>query len=312
MSDITTLSDKQPLVTIGIPVYNGEEYIRSVLDSLLSQQYMNIKIIISDNASVDHTAEICEYYVGEFKNITYHRNSVNYGAAYNFNKLIELSIGKYFMFASSHDLWDPTFVSKCISILEKENDVVLVYPQTLLIDQNNKPLMITPDALDTRGMDAMSRYFSIISNLHWCNMVYGVIRRDALEKCEGFKEVIGPDHAFLAELSLIGSFAQIKEPLFFRRKTRDDESQDDYKKRALNDLNPLLSNKRNKMSLRTLYTQLCIEHLKIVSRSTLSRIDKILIQILTVYIFKKRFNIKILKLAPELLMKTTRLKTKHE
>jgi glycosyltransferase involved in cell wall biosynthesis len=65
MSGSITLSDEQPLVTIGIPVYNGEEYIRSALDSLLSQQYKNIKIIISDNASTDHTAEICKYYLEE-------------------------------------------------------------------------------------------------------------------------------------------------------------------------------------------------------------------------------------------------------
>lgn len=177
LPDIITVPDEQPLVTIGVPVYNGEEYIRSALDSLLSQQYKNIKIIISDNASVDCTAEICKSYEKRYKNINYHKNDINYGAVYNFNKLIELSTGKYFMWASSHDLWDPTFISKCVSIMEKENDVVLVYPQTLLIDNNDKSLMIMPDALDTRGMNAMSRYISIISNLSWCNMVYGKIGR---------------------------------------------------------------------------------------------------------------------------------------
>lgn len=300
MSDITSMPDKQPLVTIGVPVYNGEENIQSALDSLLLQTYQNIKIVISDNASVDRTAEICQEYEKRYKKIQYYKNDINYGSVYNFNKLMDLSNGKYFMWASSHDLWDPTLVSKCVSILEKEKDVVLVYPRTLLIDRNNKPLMITPDEIDTRNMDAFSRYISIISNLSWCNMFCGVIRRDALVKCGRLKEVIGPDHAFLAELSLIGPFAQIKEPLYFRRKTRDNENPEEYKRRTLKDLNPKKNNERNRLSFRTLYTLLCVEHLKIISHSSLSRVDKISLKIATLYIFKKRFNIIFLNLIPKI------------
>jgi glycosyltransferase involved in cell wall biosynthesis len=300
MPEITQASDKQPLVTVGVPVYNGEEYIQSALDSLLSQIYQNIKIVISDNASVDHTAEICQEYEKKYKKIRYYKNDVNYGSVYNYNKLVDLSDGKYFMWASSHDLWDPSFISKCVSIMEEEKNVVLVYSRTLLIDTDNKPLMITPDEIDTRGMNAVSRYVSIISNLQWCNMFSGVIRRNALIKCERLKDTIGPDNTFLAELSLRGSFAQIKEKLYLRRKIRKDESPEEYKQRVLNDLNPIKSNEKNRSSLRSLLTQLCAEHLKIISHSSLSIIDKILLKIITIYILKKKFNIVFFKLIKNL------------
>ena len=54
---------KQPLVSIGVPVFNGEKTLAWALDSLLGQDYANLEIIISDNASTDTTAEICEKYV---------------------------------------------------------------------------------------------------------------------------------------------------------------------------------------------------------------------------------------------------------
>jgi glycosyltransferase involved in cell wall biosynthesis len=53
------MGDGKPLVNIGMPVYNGAEYLRPALDSLLAQDYENFELIISDNHSTDSTQEIC-------------------------------------------------------------------------------------------------------------------------------------------------------------------------------------------------------------------------------------------------------------
>ncbi|MEM4134638.1 MAG: glycosyltransferase, partial [Candidatus Micrarchaeia archaeon] len=81
---------RNPLVSIGMPVYNGERFIRQALDSLLAQDYENFELIISDNASEDKTPEICLEYAARDKRIRYYRNEKNMGAAWNFKRVFDL------------------------------------------------------------------------------------------------------------------------------------------------------------------------------------------------------------------------------
>jgi glycosyltransferase involved in cell wall biosynthesis len=252
----------KPLVSIGMPVYNGERFIRQALDSLLVQDYENFELIISDNASTDRTADICQEYIAKDKRIRYYRNEANLGAVKNFNRVFELSSGKYFMFAGDHDLWHPTFISRCSSILEKEPDVVLAYSRTQLIDAKGNPLEIMTDKIDTRGLSAINRYKYVIRNLTWCNIIYGVIRREAFSRISGFKNILGPDNVLLAELSLKGTYAQIDEPLYYRRKNRDDTNKKMEFQGYLNRLDPNNKAKKYKNHLAYLYLESYIAYLK--------------------------------------------------
>lgn len=265
---------KGPLVSIGMPVYNGERFIQQALDSLLDQDYDNFELIISDNASTDQTPEICQEYVVKDKRVRFYRNDTNLGAITNFDRVLALSSGKYFMWAGSHDLWHPTFVSRCVSILEMDNDVCLAYSRTMLIDQNDTFLYIMSDQVDTRGMAPAQRYKYLLFNLDWCNMIYGVIRRDVLLQTGAFRNVFSPDHALLAELSLIGQFAQINEPLYYRRKNRADEDLEVWRQRVLHDLFPTTYNEHCNMSIRRLYKDLFDMHLKIIFDSPLRILTK--------------------------------------
>ena len=75
-----TKSEIVPLVSIGMPVYNGEKYIREALDSLLAQTFTDFELIISDNASTDATEIICREYAAHYPQIRYVRQRVNRGA----------------------------------------------------------------------------------------------------------------------------------------------------------------------------------------------------------------------------------------
>jgi glycosyltransferase involved in cell wall biosynthesis len=97
-------TDSQPLVSIAMPVYNGDRYICQALDSLLAQDCNNFELLISDNASTDSTAEICQEYAAQNPKIRYFRNSTNIGAISNFNQAFKLSTAKYFMWAERDDL----------------------------------------------------------------------------------------------------------------------------------------------------------------------------------------------------------------
>ena len=90
-------SDKAaPLVSIGMPLYNEEKFLRQSLESLTSQDYANIEIIISDNHSTDGTQLICDEFTSRFKFISYNRFSVNKGIIKNFNYVLQHAKGKYF------------------------------------------------------------------------------------------------------------------------------------------------------------------------------------------------------------------------
>lgn len=242
------MAEGEPLVGIGVPVHNGERFLRETLEALLAQDHESFELTICDNASSDQTNQICQEYLGKDERIRYFRSETLLGAAENFNRAFELSRGKYFMWAADHDLWDGSFIRKCVGVLEADPKVVLCYPQTKLIDASGNPLFIAPDRIDTRGQAPVERFRRILLELHWCNLVYGLIRTEAIRRTRLFPAgVIGGDHVFLAELSLLGSFAQIPEPLFLRRENREPETEEERLKRVLAAVNPRMRYHQHRM-----------------------------------------------------------------
>ena len=103
------IKDNKPLVSIGMPVYNSEKHIRRALNSLLAQDYNNFELIISDNASTDNTALFINEYAVRDKRIRFSVTSHNLGVINNFIKVLTMAQGKYFMWASGHDLWQKNY-----------------------------------------------------------------------------------------------------------------------------------------------------------------------------------------------------------
>jgi len=138
------MNDDHPLVSIGLPVFNEGRFIRQSLESLISQDYKNIEIIISDNASTDNTRKICEEVEREYSNIRYYRFDQNLGAVKNFNYVFECAKGKYFTWASGHDLWSSNYIRQCVKELEENKDAVIAFATTLWIDGCYCPLFHNP------------------------------------------------------------------------------------------------------------------------------------------------------------------------
>ena len=253
------MPDKSPLVSIGMPLYNEERYLRQTLDSLISQDYANFEIIISDNGSVDGTSNICQEYAAKDQRVHYYRNETNIGAAVNFQRVFELAQGDYFVWVAGHDLWHRTFLSRCLEILSQDASIVLCYPQALWINTDGQPLGLIPSSVETRGLNRISRLNVVLWGLGYCYPVYGLISSQALRKVSLGLQVIATDAIILAELSLLGAFAHITEPLLYMRKMDDFGSWDKYLEKifmqSLSDLSPP-----------SLYWQMIDEHLKIVSK----------------------------------------------
>lgn len=286
------MANEHPLVSVGMVVYNGEAFIRESLDSLVAQEYANVEIVISDNASSDQTGVICREYAEKYDHISYSRNLTNLGAVANSNKVLELSRGTYFMWASDHDVWHPSFIARCVAEFEHRAEVVLVYPQTALIDTVGRRIKIMDDGLDMTGLSSLQRYKYVIWKLRKCNMIYGLISIHALDNVGRVKNVWGPDQLLLAELALQGTLKQIPHVLFFRRKNRPEEKPGRGRiKQALLTLDPATALHRNQKPDVALWAELRNAHLKMLISSSLSFAEKVEAMKETIICFQRRFHV---------------------
>ena len=239
------LTDSTPSVSIGMPVYNGEQYTRQALDSLLAQDHGDFELIISDNASTDGTQAICLEYAAGDQRIRYCRTERNMGASWNFNRAFELSSGEYFMWAGSHDLWAPSFISACKQVLDTDSSVVLAYPRAARIDGVGETIIeVVPEFIDTRGLPTAHGVRLIVAELCYCTMIYGLYRASALRRCRPFQTCLGPDHVLLTEISTLGAIAQIPEVLYHTRDYRPPVTGAERKAITLMRLNPDASKRK--------------------------------------------------------------------
>ena len=127
-----------PRVTIGVPVYNGQKYIRFTMDSLLAQTFTDFEIIVTDNCSTDTTPQIVQEYAARDPRVRYVRNETNIGPARNYNVSLELARGEFFKWNPADDVCAPDFLAKCVAALDAHPEAVLAYPRTNVIDTEGK------------------------------------------------------------------------------------------------------------------------------------------------------------------------------
>jgi len=211
----------RPLVSIGLPVRNGATLLKGAIESLLGQDYGDLEIIISDNASTDQTEDICREYASKDSRIRYSRSDVDLGPVKNFNRVLALSKNPYFMWASHDDEWKSSYVRKCVELLEHQPDAVLAATQCVSIDSLSGKVMFTDSGLTTIGLGPAARfrrYRSVIhSGQHIGSIFYGVYRRAFLIQATPIRNIITTDHLALARLCLLGEFATVEEPLLLKR-----------------------------------------------------------------------------------------------
>lgn len=207
----------KPFVSIGMPVYNGERYIKYSIDSILSQKFDNFELMISDNASTDGTESICKDYMKMDPRVKYHRFASNFGASKNYNYLYRVASGKYFRWSNDDDLWDSENLGKCVDVLENDRSVVLSYPKTKIIDENGVLIRKYDDNLDLQSPDPVLRFREFFNQIGLSNVLYGLMRTEDLGKTSLFGNYIGSDIVLIGELTLYGKFQEIPEYLFSRR-----------------------------------------------------------------------------------------------
>jgi glycosyltransferase involved in cell wall biosynthesis len=212
------MDPSRPLVSIGLPVYNGERFVARALESLVTQDFDDMEVIVSDNGSTDATPDICRCFAARDPRVRYHRADVNRGASWNFNRTLELARGRYFKWAAYDDLCAQGYVRRATEILEEApSSVVLCYPKTLVIDEDDRVIGEFEDGLDLRQPEPEARLRQLLASRTEYHPVFGLMRVEPLRAAGGIGGFVASDVALLARLSLIGQFWEIPERLFLRR-----------------------------------------------------------------------------------------------
>jgi glycosyltransferase involved in cell wall biosynthesis len=210
-----------PHVSIGLPVYNGEDYLEAAARSLLDQDFRDLELVLADNGSTDRTPQICADLARCDSRVVVHRSEQNRGAAWNYNRAFALSRGEYFKWAAHDDLYRPSFVSRCLEVLERRPDVVLVYTTALDIDASDRPVKEFAPFPYAEEPSAAARVESLLGFSSSCFECFGLMRRKDLARTRLIGPYTSSDRALLLELALLGRFHEIPEPLFLHRQHPD-------------------------------------------------------------------------------------------
>lgn len=185
-------------VAIGMPVWNGEQFVSEAIESILGQTYGDLELVISDNASTDGTAEICSAYAKQDRRIRCIRQEKNIGAAPNHHEVFRRSSGQYFKWACHDDVLAPEFIHECVRALDADEAAVVCSPSTVLINEDGSSVSYSSQdngLVDNYGNvwrvvenprltspDPADRFTAVLCNIDWCFEIYGLIRRSALER----------------------------------------------------------------------------------------------------------------------------------
>ncbi|WP_345201229.1 glycosyltransferase family 2 protein [Fodinibacter luteus] len=260
-----------PAVTLGLPVHNGERYLRLSLDSLLAQTFTDFELIISDNASTDGTAEICREYAAHDRRIRYVRQPTNIGAGPNHNILPPMARAPYFKWASHDDVYDTELLRKCMEVFRMHPDATLVHCWDARIDPEGNRLPERPYTLDTANPSPAARLRSLL-HTDGGDDFYGVIRTDVLRRLGPHGSYFNADRVFVAGLSLYGPFHQVPEVLYFRREHPNRLSRASTRDRAAG-LDPLRRSRLRHPEVR-LYGEYVAGYYRTIRRAPLSAADR--------------------------------------
>jgi glycosyltransferase involved in cell wall biosynthesis len=210
---------RSPAVTIGLPVHNGERFLADALASIVEQTFEDFVLVVSDNASTDATVAIVEEHAVRDERIVLLRSDVNMGAAWNYNRVFRECHTPYFKWAAADDLLAPTCLERLVATLDASPpSVVLAYPHTQLIDAGGS---VTGEFVDElaagHGAPPYVRAHRVASRISLGNVIFALIRTDALAQTRLHGNYAEADYVLLTELALVGEFRVVPEPLFRRR-----------------------------------------------------------------------------------------------
>jgi len=215
--------ENNPIVTIGLPVFNGEKLLKKRLDSIISQTFSDFKVLISDNDSTDNTQKICYDYLSKDSRIEYFRQEKNIGMN-NFWFLLDEAKSKYFVWAAVDDWWLPQFLEKNVKILESNNKFVGSISKIEYDDMNHVKTK-SPKFSKIKKYYSYDEYpkspdfenrVKFYLRLNRGENIYSIFHTDIIKKFRKIKKCVGLDLAIILGVLKYGEINIIDEVLMYR------------------------------------------------------------------------------------------------
>lgn len=228
------MTKELPLVSVIVPAYNAETFIQRTLDSILTQTYTNIEVLVVDDGSQDGTAEIIESYVKKNSRVILLKQK-NAGVAAARNLAIEKSRGQYIAPIDADDIWYPQKLEKQVQcLLEADQSVGLVYAWSVSIDEDDKIIgTINIESYNFFQSIEGTVYPALIYTNFIGNASVPLIRRSCFEKVGGYNSKLKAHNAQGCEdwdiclrISEHYKFRVVREILIGYRRVRESMSCD--------------------------------------------------------------------------------------
>ena len=170
----------QPLVTVGVPVFNGAALLEGALRSIVGQTYRNLEIVVSDNGSTDRTAEIIDAFAARDNRIRRYRQDPPISALMNFRFVLEHGTGEYFFWAPHDDWWDTRFVELGVAALNGNPEAAAVMGTVRYFDPSDREILRYDPPYPLSDRRAYTRIRSYLTSVVTDHVYYALYRRNVL------------------------------------------------------------------------------------------------------------------------------------
>jgi glycosyltransferase involved in cell wall biosynthesis len=210
------------LLTIGVPVFNGERYLAEALAGIREQTFRDFQVVIADNGSTDRTGEIAQQVVVADPRFRYLRRDENIGLVPNFNRLFTETTGELFAWHAADDVVEPEFYEACVALLQAHPAAAAATSEIVLMDSTGEVLGPDPERIRADHPDLAVRFADLASFHHYSQFTYGVYRRSMMARTRLMLPFFWTsDRLFLAELALQGTL--VRDPRALYRVRQHDE-----------------------------------------------------------------------------------------
>jgi glycosyltransferase involved in cell wall biosynthesis len=197
-----------PLVSVGIPTYNRAEMLHRAVESVLAQDYPNVEVVVSDNASTDGTCALCEEFCRRDGRVRYVRQRNNVGLVANYAEVFKLAHGDFYMALADDDWLESNYISECIRVLLEEPDLVLAC---------GKPRMFQGEQYYRDGLKPVllqeSATQRVVKYLRWVEEnvpFHGVMRRELAASVPPMPNVLAGDWLYVASIAFKGKIRTLE------------------------------------------------------------------------------------------------------
>jgi glycosyltransferase involved in cell wall biosynthesis len=206
----------RPRVTVGLPVFNGENYIAETLACFLGQTFTDLEVVVSDNASTDRTREIVEEVAARDARVRYVRQAENVGGAENYNVVFHEARSEYFTWTAHDDLRSPNWVEQAVAALDARPDAALAISDAMRINAHGTPYHTYPIRPEIYAAAIGDRFRASLRQ-NPILMIFGMARSEAIRRTCLHEHYTGSDWGVTGGLALQGPIVHVDDATFYYR-----------------------------------------------------------------------------------------------